>query len=256
LVVKDGDLLVLTFNRPDHMNAVSRGMYDVLMEQLDQVARRQTARAVLLTGAGRAFCAGADLSGSSLVDNRHSIEQSMNRGVTHFINALGELPVPVIAAVNGPAAGVGLGFALAADLVICGRSATFLTAWTRIGAVCDGGVSWTLPRKVGSTRAFAMAAFGDEPIDAETALEWGLVWKVFDDAELRQQAIALGRKLAAGPTAAYALIKKQFRFAETSTLADSLRYEASCQGKAFATDDFVEGVTAYQQKRPPGFTGH
>ena len=122
--------------------------------------------------------------------------------------------------------------------------------------MCDGGLSWTLPRKIGPTRAFAMAAFGGDAIDAETALEWGLVWKVFDDDALRSEAIAIARRLAAGPTAAYALVKEQFRHGQTATLADSLRFEARTQSQAFATSDFVEGVAAYQQKRKPKFTGH
>ncbi len=256
LVERDGDVLLLIFNRPEKMNAVSGAMFGVLMEQLDAVRSRQAARAVVLTGNGRGFCAGADLSaGGKLVENRDSIEEAMNRGVTRFLTELTELPVPVIAAVNGAAAGVGLGFALAADLVVCARSARFLTAFSRIGAVCDGGTSWTLPRKIGSTRAFAMAAFAGDAIDAQTALEWGLVWKVFDDDELRSEAIALARRLAEGPTAAYALIKEELRYAQTATFADSLRFEAQCQGKAFATADFVEGVAAYQKKRKPKFTG-
>jgi 2-(1,2-epoxy-1,2-dihydrophenyl)acetyl-CoA isomerase len=256
LVERDGDVLILIFNRPEKRNAVSPAMFGVLMDQLAAVRDRQVARAVILTGNGRGFCAGADLSaGGRLVESRASIEESMNRGVTPFVTALAELPVPVIAAVNGAAAGVGLGFALAADLVICARSARFLTAFSRIGAVCDGGLSWTLPRKVGANRAFAMAAFAGDAIDAETALEWGLVWRVFDDDELRPQAIALARRLAEGPTAAYALIKQELRYAQTSTLAEALRFEASSQGKAFATGDFVEGVAAYQEKRKPKFTG-
>jgi 2-(1,2-epoxy-1,2-dihydrophenyl)acetyl-CoA isomerase len=255
-VEKDGDVLLLIFNRPEKRNAVSAAMFGVLMEQLEAVANRQAARAVILTGQGKGFCAGADLStGGALVANRDSIEAAMNRGVTPFITALTELPVPVIAAVNGAAAGVGLGFALAADLVICARSARFLTAFSRIGAACDGGTSWTLPRTIGATRAFAMAAFAGDAIDAQTALEWGLVWKVFDDDRLRDEALALAHRLAAGPTAAYALIKRQLRFGQTATLAESLRFEASCQGKAFLTDDFVEGVAAYQQRRKPVFTG-
>jgi 2-(1,2-epoxy-1,2-dihydrophenyl)acetyl-CoA isomerase len=256
LVEKDGDVLLLIFNRPEKRNAVSGPMLGILMEQLDAVANRKTARALILTGAGKGFCAGADLSaGGKLVENRHSIEQAMNHGVTRFLTALTELPVPVIAAVNGAAAGVGLGFALAADLVICSRSARFLTAFSRIGAVCDGGTSWSLPRRIGSTRAFAMAAFAGDAIDAETALQWGLVWKVFDDDQLRSEALALAHRLAAGPTAAYALIKEQLRRGQTASFEETLRFEASCQGKAFATDDFVEGVAAYQQRRKPNFTG-
>jgi 2-(1,2-epoxy-1,2-dihydrophenyl)acetyl-CoA isomerase len=256
LVERDGDVLLLVFNRPDRMNAVSAGMFGGLMEQLAAVRDRQAARAVILTGNGRGFCAGADLSASgSLVENRESIEEAMNRGVTRFLTELTELPVPVIAAVNGAAAGVGLGFALAADLAICSRSARFLTAFSRIGAVLDGGTSWTLPRKIGSTRAFAMAALAGDAIDAQTALEWGLVWKVFDDDVLRAEAIALARRLAEGPTAAYALIKQQFRHAQTATFVESLRFEAHSQGKAFATSDFLEGVAAYQQKRKPRFSG-
>jgi 2-(1,2-epoxy-1,2-dihydrophenyl)acetyl-CoA isomerase len=256
LVERDGDVLLLIFNRPEKMNAVSPAMFGVLMDQLEAVKNRGAARALVLTGNGRGFCAGADLSASGkLVENRATIEESMNRGVTTFITALTELPVPVIAAVNGAAAGVGLGFALAADLVICARSARFLTAFSRIGAVCDGGLSWTLPRKIGSTRAFAMAAFAGDSIDAQTALEWGLVWRVFDDAELRSEALALARRLAEGPTQAYALIKEELRYAQTATLGESLLFEAASQGKAFATADFVEGVDAYQKKRKPKFNG-
>jgi 2-(1,2-epoxy-1,2-dihydrophenyl)acetyl-CoA isomerase len=256
LVQRDGDVLVLIFNRPEKMNAVSAAMFPMLMDELESVAQKRSARAVVLTGAGRGFCSGADLGGDQLVARRQSIEESMNQGVTRLIAALNELPVPVLAAVNGPAAGVGLGIALAADLVVCGRSAKFLTAFSRIGAVLDGGTSWTLPRRIGAVRTFAMAAFADQAIDADTALQWGLVWKVFDDAELMNESLDLARKLAAGPTAAYGLIKEQLRRAQSSTLEEALRYEAASQGKAFASTDFVEGVTAYQERRKPWFKGN
>lgn len=252
----DGNLLKLTLNRPDQMNALSadliQGITDAL---LDVTAKRVSARAVLITGAGRGFCAGADLQGDGLAKRRKMIEGQMMAGINRLILAIREAPVPVIVALNGPAAGAGAGLALAGDIIIAARSAKMLTAFSRIGAVLDAGMSWSLVQKLGLSRATALAMFGDYAITMEEAKEWGLVWKVVEDEALMARAGEVAMRLADGPTVALGLIKRELAFAEANSLADSLRFEAACQGEAFRSEDFPEGVKAFQEKRPANFRG-
>ena len=251
----DGNLLKLTLNRPDQMNAMSAGLINDLTDAVMDVTANRSARAIMITGAGRGFCAGADLQGNGLAGRREVIEGQMIAGINRLILAVREVPVPVVIALNGAAAGAGCGLALSGDVMIAARSAKLLTAFSRIGAVLDGGMSWSLVQKIGPARATAMAMFGDQSIDAETAKEWGLVWQVVEDENLLAEASALAQRLANGPTVALGLIKRQVAFAQNSTIADALRFEAACQGQAFQTNDFLEGVKAFQEKRSADFKG-
>lgn len=251
----EGDLLRLTLNRPEQMNAMSAGLINDLTDAIMDVTANRSARAIMITGSGRGFCAGADLQGSGLADRRDFIEGQMMAGINRLILAVQEVPVPVVIALNGAAAGAGCGLALSGDILIAARSAKLLTAFSRIGAVLDGGMSWSLVQKVGTARATALAMFGDQAIDAETAKEWGLIWQVVDDDKLPDEATRLAQRLANGPSVALGLIKRQIAFAQGNGIADSLRFEAACQGQAFQTDDFMEGVKAFQENRPAEFKG-
>lgn len=251
----EGNLLRLTLNRPEQMNAMSAELINDLTDAIVDVTASRSARAIMITGSGRGFCAGADLQGSGLADRRDFIEGQMMTGINRLILAVREVPVPVVIALNGAAAGAGCGLALSGDILIAARSAKLLTAFSRIGAVLDGGMSWSLVQKLGTAQATALAMFGDQPIDAETAKEWGLIWQVVDDDKLPDEATSLAQRLANGPSVALGLIKRQIAFAQGNGIADSLRFEAACQGQAFKTDDFMEGVKAFQENRPAEFKG-
>ncbi len=255
LIDRDEGLMTLTLNRPEKMNPLSGEMITSALDAVLDVMQNRSARAILITGAGRGFCAGADLAGSKLSERRDGIEGYMQAGINRLIQTIREVPVPVVAALNGPAAGAGAGLAMAADIVIAARSASLLTAFARIGAVLDAGMSWALTHKAGPARATGLAMLADQPISAETARDWGLIWDVVDDDELMPQARALAHRLANGPTVTLGLIKRQIATAQTSSLADALRLEAASQGQAFKTEDFLEGVTAFQNKRPAEFKG-
>jgi 2-(1,2-epoxy-1,2-dihydrophenyl)acetyl-CoA isomerase len=255
LIEIDDGLLKLILNRPQQMNAMSEDMIGQATAAVMGVIEHKSARAILLTGTGRGFCAGADLSGDGLTTSVETIEGRMMAGINRLILALREVPVPVVVALNGAAAGAGCGLALAADMIISGRSGKLLTAFARIGAVLDGGMSWSLTNKLGPARAMGMALLADQPIDAQTARDWGLIWDVVDDDKLMDEATALARRFATGPTVALGLIKQQVALAQTGSMAEALRFEAACQGQAFKTSDFPEGVTAFQEKRPPNFQG-
>ncbi|MBT3373105.1 MAG: enoyl-CoA hydratase [Rhodospirillaceae bacterium] len=255
LIEKNDGLLSLTLNRPEQMNAMSGEMVGQATAAVMDVVENKSARAILLTGAGRGFCAGADLSGGGLTDARETIEGRMMAGINRLILAIREVPVPVVVALNGAAAGAGCGLALAGDMIIAGQSGKLLTAFARIGAVLDGGMSWSLTNKLGPARAMGMAMLADQPIDAQTAKDWGLVWDVVEDQALMDEATKLARRFATGPTVALGLIKRQIALAQTGSMADALRFEAACQGQAFKTDDFPEGVKAFQEKRKANFVG-
>ncbi len=255
LIEREDGLLSLTLNRPEQMNAMSGEMVQGATAAVMDVVENKSARAILLTGAGRGFCAGADLSGGGLTDARETIEGRMMAGINRLILAIREVPVPVVVALNGAAAGAGCGLALAGDMIIAGQSGKLLTAFARIGAVLDGGMSWSLTNKLGPARAMGMAMLADRPIDAQTAKDWGLVWDVVEDDALMDEATKMARRFASGPTVALGLIKRQIALAQTGSMADALRFEAACQGQAFKTDDFPEGVAAFQEKRPANFEG-
>ncbi len=252
-----GEIAWLTLNRPDKLNAFSRAMLGEIDGALGQVAEDPEIRALVITGAERAFSAGQDLSEPAIAEGgaAAAVAESLDRYYHPVIRRLHTLPLPVIAAVNGIAAGAGANFALNCDLVIAAASASFVQAFTRIGLVPDCGGTWLLPRLVGPARARALMLLA-EPLTAEQAEAWGLIYRVVPDESLAAEAEALARRLAAGPTAAYGLIKQALDAAAANDLGRQLDLERDLQARAASGADFREGVAAFLEKRPARFTGH
>ncbi|MBC7521524.1 MAG: enoyl-CoA hydratase/isomerase family protein [Sandarakinorhabdus sp.] len=248
----------ITFNRPAQLNALHLGVIDEMIHAVDRVRDEGTARVLVLTGTGRAFCSGADLASGGATGRGSDGPIDAGKGLeTHFnplLERLAALPVPFITAVNGLAAGAGCSYALAGDIVIAARSAYFLQAFVNIGLVPDVGSTWMLPRLVGKARAQAMMMLG-EKIPAETAADWGMIYKVVDDADLAATVAAIAAKLAKGPTTSYTLIRQGLRDSLDMTLTEALMVERRNQMKAGRSADFAEGVMAFLQKRPAAFTG-
>ena len=255
-VYRCGGAVKLELNRPERMNALNQQLRIDLLAAVEQIGGDDEVRAVLLTGAGRAFSSGADLKDErNLTPDGHPDVYSVLTEHYHpIITGLREMPKPVIAAVNGAAAGVGLSLALACDLVLAAESAYFLLAFVNIGLVPDGGSSLLVPSRVGFTRAAEMALLG-ERIGAATALDWGLINQVWPDAELAGRAEALCARLAAGPTGSYAGTKRQLNRWLYEQMAGQLEFEAQIQQERAGSSDFAEGVAAFAQKRTPRFTG-
>lgn len=253
-------IATLTLNYPEKLNPIAIPLQEDLRDALARVAEDRSVRCAILTGAGRAFCVGADLSsmGSNPGDTRSRGERShdmMTRISNPIIMALRESPVPVVAAVNGPAAGAGVGIALACDIVVAARSAYFyLPFMPRLGIVPDLGTTWFLPRFVGNARAIGMSLLGDR-LPAEQAAQWGLIWSCVDDEALAGEARGLAAKLATLPAHAIAEIRAAYTASETNSLAAQLNYEATRQRDLLDRDTFKEGVAAFQEKRDPKFTG-
>ncbi len=254
LVEQDGPLTTITLNRPDRLNAMAPQMADEIGHAFYDLG---DSRAVLITGAGKGFCSGADLSargeGSALA-NKGGSHRALQNHYNPAINQVLRAPVPVIAAVNGPAAGVGCSLALAADFVLASKSAYFLQAFVNIGLVPDGGSTWLLARTIGRARATRMMMLG-EKIGGEQAEEWGLIYKSVEDGSLMDEARELASKLANGPTVAYATMKANIATALDGTLPQVLLAEAEGQRTAGATKDAMEGGMAFLQKRKPTFKG-
>ena len=249
LLARDNGLATLTLNAPDKLNAVSRKMIAEIKTCWEELAADTSVRAVLLTGAGRGFCAGADLAdpdreASATADSGAALDKYFNP----VIRLMRSIPKPIVSAVNGVAAGVGMSFALASDIAIAGKSASFLQAFARIGLLPDGGSTWFLPRLVGDQRARALAMLAPQ-IPAEKAREWGLIWDVVDDAGLMATATEIARKLADGPTMALARIKGALAQSSANDLSAQLDVERDYQRELGRSDDFREGVTAFLGKR-------
>jgi 2-(1,2-epoxy-1,2-dihydrophenyl)acetyl-CoA isomerase len=255
------DVLQVALNRPAKLNSLSIGLLHDLRDCAEAIQRDRSIRAVLLTGAGRGFCAGADLSGRNQApdpaeearkkDAGSSIEETWNP----LARKLAVMRMPVIAAVNGIAAGAGSSIALGCDIAIAARSAYFLQAFTRIGLVPDCGGTWFLPNLVGPARARGMVMLA-EPLPAEKALEWGLIWGVFDDDKLMEEAHKMAAKLATMPTKAILMSRRAIAAASAgNSLNDQLDLERDLQGMASRTEDHKEGVTAFLEKRPAQFKG-
>jgi len=241
---------MLTLNRPERLNALTTEMAAALDAALDEAEADKNCRAILLTGAGRGFCAGQDLN--EIVGAAASDLERLLEHYHPLILKIRALPIPVVAAVNGVAAGAGANLAVACDIVLAARSASFVQAFARIGLVPDCGGTWFLPRLVGTARARALA-FLAEPLPAETAAEWGLVWRAVDDERLLPEAEALAARLATQASAALALTKRALDAAGDNTLARQLDLEGALQREAGAHPDHAEGVRAFLEKRPAAF---
>ena len=246
------NLAVVTLNRPDKLNSTTRNMHAELRSAFDEI-EANGARAVLLTGAGRAFCAGQDLADLRM-DGPEEITEILEGDFNPLVARIRNLPMPVVCAVNGVAAGAGANLALACDIILAARSASFLQAFARIGLIPDAGGTWTLPRQVGEARAKGMAMLA-EPVPAEKALEWGLIWQVSDDDDLMDDATRIASRLSRQPTKAFSLIKQAINASSSHGLDDHLAIEAKLQAEAAASHDYDEGVSAFLEKRKPVFRG-
>ncbi len=246
----------VTMNRPDALNAWTPQLGEELIQALDQAAGDPEIRAIVLTGAGRAFSSGADLKSGGLAgeDGKPDVRTPLRQIYNPLILRVRTVPKPVIAAVNGPAVGIGCSLALAADLVVAARSAYFLLAFVNIGLGLDGGASQTLVARVGHARAFEIAYLG-ERVGAERALAWNLINEVHEDGELASRVGELAAKLAAGPPGSYAAIKRTINDRAYAGFEELLALEAEVQQERASSSDFLEGVLAFMQKRPANFTG-
>jgi 2-(1,2-epoxy-1,2-dihydrophenyl)acetyl-CoA isomerase len=250
LISLEAGVQTLTLNRPDKLNAFIPEMHQELRRALEQALDDAAIRAVLLTGAGRAFCAGQDLSQRKVDPGAAPIDLSVSLGSYYnpLVRRLRELPKPVVCAVNGVAAGAGANIALACDVVLAARSASFVQSFARLGLVPDSGGTWFLPRLVGPARAMGLALLA-EPLPAEDAERWGLIWKAVDDAHLMSEATALARKLAAGPTKGYGLIKRALHASPGNSLDAQLDLERDLQREAGFSEDYRKGVAAFLEKK-------
>jgi 2-(1,2-epoxy-1,2-dihydrophenyl)acetyl-CoA isomerase len=251
----DGPVAILKLDHQEVMNAVSMDMLGGLAEALDTIDdRKSEVRSVVLTGAGRAFCTGANLQGRN---NQNPVKSNAGAALEvgfHPLRRLRNLHCPLVTAVNGPAAGAGMSFALMGDMILCARSSYFLQAFRRIGLVPDCGSTWLLPRLIGKARSVELSLMG-ERLPAEKALEWGLVNRVYDDGALMDEAMKLANELANGPTIALSLIRKMYWESLENSFEDQLNLEYASQRIAGAAEDFKEGVTAFIEKRPAKFRG-
>ena len=253
----DSGVARLTLNRPDKLNSFTDVMHAEVREALDVVQQDKSVRVLLLTGAGRGFCAGQDLADPpmAIVDGKMpDIGNVVERNYKPLVMRLANLRVPTIAAVNGIAAGAGVSIALACDLVIAARSASFLQAFSKIGLIPDTGGTWFLPQRVGMARAMGLAMLADK-LPAEKAESWGLIWRCVDDTELQSAADALAAQLAVMPTKALVRIRQAMHSAPTHTLEQQLSMEAGFMRELGWSPDYAEGVAAFMGKRTPNFTG-
>ena len=255
LEVADG-VATITLNRPEKLNAFNEAMHRELAQAFDRVEADAAIRAVLLTGAGRGFCAGQDL-GDRMVgagDAPPDLGDTLDRTFNPLIRRICRLERPVVCAVNGVAAGAGANLALSCDLVLAARSAQFIEPFCKLGLVPDAGGTYMLPRLVGSARARGLALLG-EPLAAERAEAWGLIWRVVEDDRLMAEATSLARHLATQATKGLGLIKRALLASATNSLDAQLDLERDLQREAGRTEDYREGVAAFMAKRPPTFRG-
>lgn len=254
--VDDDGVATLVLDRPDALNAFDLTMAHELRRFFAEDAYDDAVRAVVVTGAGRAFCAGQDLTARAVAPGTAppDLGTSLEQHYKPLILALRALPLPVIAAVNGVTAGAGVSFALACDIVVAARSASFVQAFSRLGLVPDAGATFFLTRRLGSARALGIALTGTR-LDAQRAQDCGLIWQCVDDAELMPTVRALAARLAAGPTLAFARTKQAIYAAEQQALAQQLDLESELQRELGRSRDYREGVDAFLEKREPRFAG-
>ena len=255
LVEQRAGYRVITLNRPDKLNAFNEAMHQALRKAIDDAEADESCRALMITGAGRGFCTGQDLSDRLLKPGeapvpRNSLEQHYNP----LVRKLRALPFPVIAAVNGVAAGAGANIALACDIVIASLKASFIQSFARVGLIPDSGGTWFLPRFVGDARARGLALLAQE-LPAEKAASWGLIWRAVDDEVLMHEAARICEHFAIAPTQGLALIKRALNESATNTLDAQLDLERDIQREAHLTPDYAEGVRAFMEKRKANFTG-
>jgi 2-(1,2-epoxy-1,2-dihydrophenyl)acetyl-CoA isomerase len=250
----EAGVLTLTLNRPEKLNSLNEEMHFALRAGFQRAADDAGVRAVLLTGAGRGFCAGADLGDRDPRKERPDLAAIIERLYNPTLRLIRSLDKPVVCAVNGVAAGAGANIALACDIVLAARSARFIQAFAKIGLIPDAGGSWSLARILGEPRAKALALLA-EPLDAETAAAWGMIWRAVDDAALMDEARAVAARLAAGPTRGFGLTKRAIQAAAGNSLDAQLDLERDLQGEAGRSDDYAEGVVAFLEKRKPEFAG-
>ena len=245
----------LTFNRPDRLNSFNTTMHAEVREALGRIGSSD-ARVLVITGAGRGFCAGQDLSDRAVAPGGAAVDlgESIEKNYKPLVLALRSLSVPIIAAVNGVAAGAGANIALACDLVIAARSASFVQAFSKLGLVPDSGGTWSLPRLIGNARAIGLTLLGDK-LPAEQAAQWGLIWRCVEDAELTAVVNGLATQLAGAPTRGLARTKQAIYEGWGRTLEQQLDIERDYQRELGYSADYAEGVAAFMEKRPPRFTG-
>jgi 2-(1,2-epoxy-1,2-dihydrophenyl)acetyl-CoA isomerase len=246
---------VITLNRPDRLNSFNEAMHAALMAALLDAEADKDCRALILTGSGRGFCAGQDLSDRVFSPGQvPDLSSTLERLYNPLVRKLRDLRMPVLCAVNGVAAGAGANIAFACDIVLAARSAKFIQAFAKLGLVPDSGGTWFLPRLVGPARARALALLA-EPVSAEQAEAWGMIWKAVDDAVLMEEAHHLAVHFSSQPTIGLGLIKQALDASESNDLDQQLDLERDFQGQAGRTPDYMEGVTAFFEKRQPKFTG-
>jgi 2-(1,2-epoxy-1,2-dihydrophenyl)acetyl-CoA isomerase len=253
--IADG-VATLTLNRPTSLNSFNTEMFEEIRAALKQVKDDPAVRCLLLTGTGRGFCAGQDLSDRSVAPSEQlpDLGASVENNYNPLIRAIKGLQIPVVCAVNGVAAGAGASLVLACDLVFAARSASFVQAFCRLGLIPDSGSTWHLPRLVGHARAMGLALLGDK-LSAEQAEQWGLIWKCVDDDKLMEEAGGMARHLATQPTFGLAMIKRAINASYTNTLDQQLDLERDCMRLGGRSEDYREGVAAFMEKRKPVFKG-
>ena len=247
---------LLTLNRPDRLNSFTQAMHLEVRDALDKLQADKTVRVLVLTGAGRGFCAGQDLSDRAVEPGAQGVDlgESVEKYYAPLVLTLKSLPMPVICAVNGVAAGAGANLALACDIVLAAKSASFIEAFCKLGLIPDTGGTWHLPRLIGHARATGLAMLG-EKLSAEKAEQWGLIWACVPDEALMDQALAMAEHFAAAPTKGLAFTKKALQASHANTLPEQLKLEGEMMRELGYTHDYREGVAAFIAKRPAHFKG-